>query len=212
MNEGSRDAQAGANTDWRDVAARVRNWGRWGSDDELGTLNHITPDSVRHAASLARTGRVIALGAPYNAQGPQGAHGLRRNPIHVMTVDGGDRHIGETPREWMGTTEQWMTELFEQGPGRFTDDYIIMPLQSGTQWDALSHFYYEDKLYNGYPAGTVTSLGAMRNAVDPVAQRGQIIGRGVLLDVARHRGVDHLAADEAISPEELDAIVTRQKI
>jgi kynurenine formamidase len=200
------------NEEWRRVADRVRNWGRWGADDELGTLNHITPEAIRCAATLARTGRVISLGVPFNAQGPQGAHGLRRNPIHIMTVDGGDRQIADMPREWRNTTEQWIAELFEKGPGRFTDDYLIMPLQSCTQWDALSHFYYEDKLYNGYPASSVTSIGATKDAIDPVAKRGQIIGRGVLLDVARHRGVVHLSADEVIHPEELDAVVAAQRV
>jgi kynurenine formamidase len=203
-------AEAPADAEWRRVADRVRNWGRWGLDDELGTLNHITPAAVKYAASLARNGRVISLGVPFNAHGPQGAHGLRRNPIHIMTVDGGDRQADELPKEWRGPTEQWMADLFANGPGRFTDDYIIMPLQSCTQWDALSHFYYEGLLYNGYPASSVTSLGATKDAIDPVAKRGQIVGRGVLLDVARHRGVDHLQADEVITPAELDAVVAAQ--
>jgi hypothetical protein len=68
------------------MAERVRNWGRWGPDDELGTLNHISPDAVRHAATLVRKGKVISLGAPFNAQGPQGSHTIRGNPIHMMTA------------------------------------------------------------------------------------------------------------------------------
>lgn len=204
--------EAPSHPEWRAAAERVRNWGRWGADDELGTLNHITPQAIAYAATMAKTGRIISCGVPYNAHGPQGAHGLRRNPIHVMTVDGGDREIAQLAKEWQGPTEKWVAELYANAPGRFTDDYIIMPLQSGTQWDALSHFFYEDKLYNGYPASTVTSLGAARDSIEPVAKRGQIAGRGVLLDVARHRGVDHLGPDEAVSPEELDAIVAKQNV
>lgn len=203
---------AADDAEWRRVAQKVRNWGRWGADDQLGTLNHITPEVVRHAGTLARTGKVISLGVPFNAHGPQGAHGLRRNPIHIMTVDGGDSELHELPKAWQGPSEAWMANLMQSGPGRFTDDYIIMPLQSCTQWDALSHFYYEGLLYNGVPSKAVTSLGATRNAIDPVARRGHIIGRGVLLDVARHRGVDHLEADEIIAPAELDAVVARQGV
>ena len=201
-----------APVEWREVADRVRNWGRWGQDDELGTLNHITPERIRYAASLAKTGKVISCGVPLNAHGPQGAHGLRRNPIHLMTVDGNDRDMALLAKEWQGPTEQWVTELYANAPGRFTDDYIIMPLQSCTQWDALSHFFYEDKIYNGYPASAVTSLGAVKDLIEPVAKRGQIVGRGVLLDVARHRGVDQLGPDEVVPPEELDAIVKAQGV
>jgi len=201
-----------ADSDWRRVAEKVRNWGRWGDDDQLGTLNHITPEAIRHAATLVRKGMIIPLGAPFNAQGPQGAHGLRRNPIHVMTVDGGDRDMAQLAREWRGPTEEWVCSLFENAPGRFTDDYVIMPLQSCTQWDALSHFYYEDKLYNGYPASTVTSLGATRDAIDPIAEKGHVTGRGVLLDVAHFRGVEHMGPDEVVHPEELDAIAAAQGV
>ncbi len=202
----------GPDAEWRRMAERVRNWGRWGPDDELGTLNHITPEAVKYAASLVRHGRVISLGVPFNAHGPQGAHGIRRNPIHVMTVDGGDRDIGELVKYMGDPTEKWLVELFEQGPARFTDDYIIMPLQACTQWDALSHIHYEGRMYNGVPAGAVTSLGAAKNSIEPVASRGHIMGRGVLLDVARYRGVDHLSEDEVIMPAELDEVVANQGV
>lgn len=211
-NHSHNKASLPEDAEWQRVAEKVRNWGRWGEDDQLGTLNHITTAEIRHAGTLIRQGKVIPMGAPFNAQGPQGAHGLRRNPIHVMTVDGGDRQMEQLAREWRGPSEEWVTELFENAPGRFTDDYIIMPLQSCTQWDALAHFYYGDQLYNGYPASSVTSLGATRDAIDPIAESGHITGRGVLLDVARHRGVDHLQADEIVFPEELDAIVAAQGV
>lgn len=201
-----------ADAEWRQVADRVRNWGRWGPDDQLGTLNLITEEAVRHAASLVRRGRRIALGVPYNAHGPQGAHGLRRNPIHIMTVDGGDQDIGELAREMMGPSEAWLADLFATSPARFTDDYIVMPLQGGTQWDAIAHIHYEGKMYNGFPAKLVTSLGAARNSIEPVARRGQIIGRGVLLDVARHRRVEHLGPNEVILPDELDAVAAAQGV
>lgn len=208
----SQPLREGLDAEWRRMADKVRNWGRWGAEDQLGTLNHVTPEVVRHAATLARRGRMFSLGVPFNAHGPQGAHGIRRNPIHVMTVDGGDQNLEQLVKGMGGETESWLVELFEQGPARFTDDYIIMPLQSCTQWDALSHIHYEGKMYNGFPAGTVTSLGAAKNSIEPVALRGHMVSRGVLLDVARHRGVDHLREDEVILPAELSEVAARQGV
>ena len=125
---------------WRDVAKRVRNWGKWGPHDQLGTLNYITPEKVLRAAGLVRKGRTIPLSIPIDAYGPQGAHGFRRNPIHIMSVDGGDENVAQHLEGWGGSTEAQIRE-FWKGPMRFNDDYIIMPLQGSTQWDALSHVY-----------------------------------------------------------------------
>ena len=76
--------------DVREMAKRFSNWGRWGDDDELGTLNFITADKVAHAASLVKHGKVFPLGVDFGSSGPQGAFKFRHNPIHVMTIDGGD--------------------------------------------------------------------------------------------------------------------------
>jgi kynurenine formamidase len=104
-----------------------------------------------------------------------------------------------------------VSELWK-GPMRFNDDYIIMPLQAATQWDALAHVYYEDQLYNGYPAQSVTSFGATKDGIDRVAARGMVVGRGVLLDVARHQGVEHLPAGAIIGPDELEATAAAQGV
>jgi kynurenine formamidase len=195
----------------RAAARVVSNWGRWGADDELGTLNHITPQQVARAATLVRKGVSFSLSIPFDAYGPQGAHGFRRNPIHVMSVDGGDHDLGPRLEGYGGPTERLLEELW-MGPMRFNDDYVIMPLQAATQWDALAHVYYEDKLYNGYDASTVTSFGASRDGIDRVAAKGMVVGRGVLLDVARHAGVDHLAPGAAIGPAELEATARDQGV
>ena len=140
-------------TDFRRVAGDVRNWGRWGDDDELGTLNFITADKVAQAASLVRHGKVFPLGVDFGSSGPQGAFEFRHNPMHVMTVDGGDANtLAQYGPEWArNPVAQELSAYFADNPFRFNDDMIIMPLQAATQWDALSHVYYEDKLYNGFP-------------------------------------------------------------
>ena len=197
--------------DWRKVAEKVRNWGRWGDDDELGTLNFITAEKVRQAASLVKQGKIFPLGINFDGSGPQGAHGSRRNPIHVMTVDGGDANAAEYLLGLNAPHGQELGLMWQAGPMRYNDDYIIMPLQAGTQWDALAHVYYDGQLYNGYPASSVTSAGASKNSIDKIDKKG-VVSRGVLLDVAHHRGVPHLPPSTPIYPEDLDATAQAEGI
>ena len=122
-----------------------------------------------------------------------------------MSVDGGDLDADSHLTGWGGGTEAEISQLWK-GPLRFNDDYIMMPLQAGTQWDALSHVYYDKQLYNGYPASAVTSFGATKDSIDQVAEKGLVVSRGVLLDVARHRGLKYLAPNTVVFPEELDEV------
>jgi kynurenine formamidase len=200
--------------DFRRVADDVRNWGRWGDADELGTLNFITADKVREAAGLVKYGKVFPLGVDFGSSGPQGAFKFRQNPMHVMTVDGGDANtLAEYAPKWVqNPVASEVSEVFDMGPARFNDDLIVMPLQAATQWDALSHVYYEDKLYNGFPASSVTSLGAYHCGIDKVDSKG-ITSRGVLLDIVRLRGVDTFCElGDPITPDELDEAARSQGV
>jgi kynurenine formamidase len=201
-------------TDFRRVAGEVSNWGRWGEADELGTLNFITADKVAQAASLVKHGKVFPLGVDFGSSGPQGSFKFRHNPIHVMTVDGGDAH--SLPRfgaDWAANpAAKELGTYFKDELFRFNDDMVIMPLQCATQWDALSHVYYEEKLYNGYPADSVTSLGALYCGIDKVDSKG-ITSRGVLLDVVRHRGVEtFLELGNPVTAAELDDVARAQGV
>jgi kynurenine formamidase len=129
-----------------------------------------------------------------------------------MTLDGGDEWLHTRISDWGGSKEAVIADRYRSGPMRYNDDLLILPPQAATQWDALSHVYYEGKLYNGFPAESVTSLGASKDAIDAPAQAGHIITRGVLLDVARHRGVDVLAPNTAIHPDELDEVAAAQGV
>lgn len=200
--------------DFRRVADDVRNWGRWGGDDELGTLNLITADKVAEAASLVKAGKVISLGGDFGANGPQGAFKFRFNPIHVMTVDGGDAEtLVKYAPEWArNSVAQELSSFFVDNIFRFNDDMITMSLQAATQWDALSHVYYEDKLYNDFPADSVTSFGASRCGIEKVDGKG-IVSRGVLLDVVAHRGEEVFCEPgRPITPTELDDIAAKQGV
>jgi kynurenine formamidase len=200
--------------DFRRVADDVRNWGRWGADDEIGTLNFITPDKVAEAAATVRKGAVISLGGDFGSSGPQGAFKFRQNPVHVMTVDGGDANtLVQYGPEWLrNAVAADVSAFFADNPFRFNDDMIVMPLQAATQWDALSHVYYEDKLYNGFPADSVTSFGAFHCGIDKVDSTG-VTSRGVLLDVVAHRGEEVFCGPgNPITPAELDDIAAKQEV
>jgi kynurenine formamidase len=176
----------------RELALRYRNWGRWGADDELGTLNHITPEKIVAAARLVRQGKIFSLAIPFDSNGPQSGFGGRTNPLHYMLQDGGDIASG---------AQDFVPAL------RWCDDAITMPLQCATQWDALAHIYFDGKMYNDRGPELVNSSGAKANSIERA--RDRVVSRGVLLDIPRHRGKDWLEPGEAIYPEDLDGAAER---
>ncbi|MEV7970943.1 cyclase family protein [Sphaerisporangium sp. NPDC088356] len=177
------------------LAKRLSNWGRWGEEDEIGTLNHATPERVVNAAGLVRTGEVISLSLPFDTNGPQNGSFGRNNPMHYMMATGTDAVGGA--QDHMPTT-------------RHADDGIVMPLSCGTQWDGLSHIFYEGRMYNGRPAELVSSNGAARNGIENT--RDRIVGRGVLLDIPRWKGRPWLEPGEAIYTADLDGCAQAQGV
>jgi kynurenine formamidase len=174
------------------IGAKLSNWGRWGVDDQLGTLNLITPERRAAAAGLITTGEIIDLAMPLDGNGPQpGPVGWRFNPIHQMTM--------------LPTDGGWPAGF------QVADDVVILPLQAATQWDALAHVGYDGYLYNGVSITTVTARGgAAVNSFDKVVDK--IVGRGVLLDIAALKGVDRLAGGYEITADDLDAAVAAQGV
>jgi len=179
----------------RDMAERCSNWGRWGPDDEMGTLNFVGPEEIIAASGLVKRGRVFSLGLNFDRSGPQkGLWGNRHNPIHTMLATGTDAVAGNQ----------------DAGGLRYADDAVSMPLQCGTQWDALGHIFYGDKMWNGYDARLVDTNGAQKNGIEKVKDR--MVGRGILLDVARHMGRSSLDDGEAITNADLDATAKAQGV
>ncbi len=128
----------------QEATDKLKNWGRWGKDDQIGTLNHITPEDIVKAAKLIRTGKAFALGIPLDRDGPQtGLFGGRFNPIHQMLATGTDAIAGQ----------QYSNKI------RYADDTLNLCVQGATHWDALGHIFYEDKAYNGYDAKLIDSRG-----------------------------------------------------
>lgn len=185
----------------REYIAKYSNWGRWGDDDELGTLNHVTPEIRQRAASLVRKGKPFSLAVPFDEKGPQTGGFNRFNPIHLMTRDGADAIAGTSVRDFYGNKERYF---------RGTDDLVILPLQASTQWDSLAHVVFEDKIYNGYSADQVSSKGALRNDITHASV--EPAGRGILIDMPRAMGVEWLEPGTAITGDDLDRALDRQGI
>lgn len=161
----------------------LKNWGRWGTEDEKGTLNYITPETIRNAVATVKSGRSVSMSIPINTlSGPDNP-----NPaIHYM-ANTHDIDIGS-------------------GELRFATDFLGMQFHGDchTHMDALCHIAYKGLLYNGKPAASVTVCGA--NDYDITAYAHGIVGRGVLIDVPRYRGVKWLEPGEAVTREEIEAI------
>lgn len=179
-----------------EASKALSNWGRWGSDDQIGTLNHVRPADIVAAAALIRKGKVFPMGIPLDQNGPQnGSFGGRWNPIHTMLATGTDSAAG----------------LYDEHPGiRYADDAIHMPVQGATHWDALGHVFHEDRMYNGYAATAVDSRGVHKNGIEHAS--GRMVGRGVLLDVARFKAMESLPDGYGISNNELDATARAQNV
>ena len=172
--------------DWfHDLAAELRQWGRWGDDDCIGTLNLIDADAVRRGAASVVDGQRISLAMPFGDKGPQvGSIPGRINPLRTMLSI-------NTP--YMGDPDNFCT----------SDDLVTMGLQASTHWDGLAHVSYGGRLWNGVPAADVTAeRGAAKLGIHNVRS---LTSRGVLLDVARARGVDRLEPGYGVTADDLDA-------
>jgi kynurenine formamidase len=161
----------------------VKNWGRWGASDELGTLNYITPEKVQEAAALVSSGRRVSMAIPINkVAGPDNP----QQAMHFVTL------AHDVP--------------IDASKVRFGMDFLGMACHGDchTHVDALCHVSYDGLTYNGRHASEVlTTRGA--EAQDITAYAAGIVGRGVLLDIPRFRNVEWLEPGEAVTAAELHA-------
>lgn len=176
-------------TEFDKLFQSVCNWGRWGPDDEKGTLNYIRPEHVRHAAGLVRKGLSVSMAVPIDkTAGPDNP----RPAAHYM-IQSYDLHAAlEEPQ--------------------FSTDYLASEFHGDcfTHIDALCHVAYRGKLYNGKPTSAVTSRGP--SIQDITAYAHGLVGRGVLLDIPRLRGVKWLEPGDAVTREELEAAEKAQGV
>lgn len=170
---------------------RFCNWGRWGDEDQLGTLNFITDKTRRYATSLVREGRTVSCGRPLATQsGPQNP-----NPAHFfMQIQTWRKMRKRKRRNW----RYW-------GPTGAAFDYIGVFCHGyvDTHIDALCHVYSADgRLYNDRSTSQVTTQGAQTNSIEH--WRDGILTRGVLYDIPRLRGVNYVSVDQPVQGWELE--------
>lgn len=178
----------------------LSNWGRWGADDSLGTLNHITPQVRLAAASLVREGVSISCSCPITTAPATDAHAQR-----FMMKTGEGLSDGSRAREP------------EVVPGVPTSEHMDFAVEhigltyhgaDTTHVDALSHYFWEGRMYNGHPAEMVSAqFGARR--LDVTGAREGVVTRGVLLDMPLVHGVDWLPADHGVGTADLLAAERR---
>lgn len=163
---------------------QVSNWGRWGTDDQRGALNHIGPAEVFAAAALVREGRTVSLSRDFPTRpGPENPWPAQ----HHILMGGDDCCVPgveglEASTDFIGIAFHGM---------------------ASSHIDALCHVFAQGRMYNGRPATEVRSTGARFNSI--LAARDGIVGRGVLLDVPRARGVRYVPADHMVTAAELEA-------
>ena len=177
----------------------LSNWGRWGADDQLGTINLIDEAHRVAAAGLVRSGRVVSLSHPLDAANPDV---FGRNSIFQrFMVKTGEPHRPADP---------WTSD--ERLRFQATRDFVgVVAHGSHTHVDALSHAIWDGRMYNGVPATAVTAVdGATALGVD--VWRTGVQTRGVLLDIAGLRGVDFLDVGEGVFPADLEAAERAQGV
>ena len=163
----------------------IHNWGRWGEDDQLGTLNLQSPESVLRALQLVRRGKIYNLSVPLAEHGPQA-------PMFHKT--------------WQ-TTSLYTSP--DPGAVDFAGDVLTMVTQSGTHLCALSHCWTDDTLWNGVGHDKISSYGAEWAGVENIST---FCGRGVMLDIAKFKGVEHLGLGEVVTVEDMEACAAAQGV
>lgn len=171
-----------------------KNWGKWGPGDEVGSLNYLTREEVLRGVAAIKLGKTFTL------------------QVQMGKPDGDPIWPGRTQVQRMNVMDrgQYMCGCGPSFPGnlQYADDMMVMYLQGSSQYDALGHLWYGDQIYNGFDA--MTTIGGLKKAsVLPIAERG-VVGRGVLIDMARHRGKESLERGETFDHTDLQRAAEAQ--
>ena len=171
------------------------NWGRWGADDERGTLNLLTPEAVLAATRVCTTGKVYSLALP-----------IQREGVPIFDYRGAPQRLTLT-----SASDADMYAGYGAAPGvGANEDILVLASHSITHMDALSHVFADGHMYNGFSTDTFTSNGGASHL--DVVKTGSFAGRGVMLDLPRHQGVDWLEPGQVIDAAQLEACRAEQGV
>ena len=175
--------------EFRELFNAVSNWGRWDDDGERGALNHLTPARIAAAAGLVRTGTTITLSQSLKTR------------ASIDVPEPADHHMTMLPDVDIGS-----------GSVRFAKDYVGLDYHNDghSHIDALCHVAFEGRLFDGKPDTTVTAEGAQADAIEVL--KDGLVGRGVLLDVPRVRGVPWIEPGDHVFREDLEAAERAQGV
>ena len=176
------------------LADAPSNWGKWGPDDEVGSLNYLDREAVLRGAAEIKSGKTFTLQVQMgNPQGDPVWPG-RTGAVRYNVMDKG-HYLGGKGVNFPGGLE-------------YADDVMIMYLQGSSQYDALGHTWYGDKIWNGKSADSTTG-GLDYASVCALAERG-VVGRGILIDIAKYRGKAVLERGETFDHNDLMAAAKAQ--
>ena len=170
------------------IAEQVRNWGRWGTEDEIGALNLIRDAKRVQAAALVKEGVAVSCALPL----PVRPAVDNPTPVQHHMLRGGDAQ----PASGFGGS----ADYFAISPHGFATTHL----------DALCHIFVDGKMYNGFGMEEVRTDGTGRNSI--MAGQDGIVSRGVLLDIAALREVDWLEPSTTIGADELEAAEAAQGV
>ncbi len=192
------DAQAPAAKGW----TKGRGWGPWGADDEVGSLNAMTPATVKAALGLVKTGRVYDLGVPYDSQSFRWPG---HSPAAIMTFRGPEGVKRQGDFKAAADPKLNPHKIGGHSCALFISDNI------GTQIDSLGHITQGDdnRWYNGFKEADWGGNFGIRKC--DATTIPPIVTRGVLIDVAGLRKVDALPAHYRITADDLKAALELQK-
>ncbi len=174
-----------------EIYESLKNWIRWGDDDERGTLNFLTPELRARAAALVSSGEGVSL-----------AHDLTTrptpetpSPAHHHMLSSGDALGSSGVPDYEATQDYVGTAVHGLGL---------------THIDALCHMFVRGEMYGGRPASMVRSTGSLANTI--MSASDGVVGRGVLLDIPRIRNVDFLGAEDSVTVADLESAETASNI
>jgi len=172
---------------WLPPADSARCPSKWGAGDERGAANHMKPQTVLNAAKLIKTGEVIELSYPLNAQMP-----LAAGRVYDMQVK--RTAVSDLANKRNGNEELIIAEMG----------------QVGTQFDGFAHQTHNNVHYNCFKTeDIVTRSGFTKLGIEKV---GMLMTRGVLIDIAGFKGVPMLGDTYEITVEDLDGAIKKQNL